>query len=60
MTTDKNDLSLPETFGEETLVAIQDRVDGARKTSGGKSRNRVVMTMGVFLMIYGAIAGRLV
>lgn len=35
-------------------------VDGARKTSGGKSRNRVVMTMGVFLMIYGAIAGRLV
>jgi cell division protein FtsI (penicillin-binding protein 3) len=35
-------------------------VEGARKTSGGKSRNRVVMTMGVFVMIYGAIAGRLV
>jgi cell division protein FtsI (penicillin-binding protein 3) len=35
-------------------------VEGARKSTGGKSRNRVVMTMGVFLLIYGAIAGRLV
>ena len=35
-------------------------VEGARKATGGKARNRVVMTMAVFLAIYGAIAGRLV
>src|SRR4051812_41218398 len=35
-------------------------LEGARKSTGGKSKNRVVMTMGVFLLIYGAIAGRLV
>ena len=35
-------------------------VEGARKTTGGKARNRVVMTMAVFLSIYGVIAGRLV
>jgi len=35
-------------------------VEGARKATGGKARNRVIMTMGVFLTIYGAIAGRLV
>jgi cell division protein FtsI (penicillin-binding protein 3) len=35
-------------------------VEGARKATGGKARNRVIMTMGVFLAIYGAIAGRLV
>src|SRR5690348_2094034 len=35
-------------------------VDGARKATGGRSRNRVIMTMGVFVSIYGAIAGRLV
>jgi cell division protein FtsI (penicillin-binding protein 3) len=35
-------------------------VDGARKATGGKARNRVVMTMAVFLSIYCAIAGRLV
>jgi cell division protein FtsI (penicillin-binding protein 3) len=35
-------------------------VDGARKTTGGKARNRVLMTMAAFLSIYGVIAGRLV
>jgi cell division protein FtsI (penicillin-binding protein 3) len=35
-------------------------VDGARKATGGKARNRVVMTMAVFLGIYGTIGGRLV
>jgi cell division protein FtsI (penicillin-binding protein 3) len=34
--------------------------DGARKATGGKQKNRVIMTMAVFLGIYGAIAGRLV
>ena len=34
-------------------------VEGARKATGGKARNRVVMTMAVFLGIYGVIAGRL-
>ncbi len=33
--------------------------DGARKTTGGRSRNRVVMTMGAFFCIYASIAGRL-
>jgi cell division protein FtsI (penicillin-binding protein 3) len=35
-------------------------VDGARKSSGGKPKNRVLMTMAVFFAIYGVIAGRLV
>jgi len=35
-------------------------VEGARKSTGGKARNRVVMTMAAFLAIYGVIAGRLV
>ncbi len=35
-------------------------VDGARKATGGRARNRVLMTMTVFLSIYGIIAGRLV
>lgn len=35
-------------------------VDGARKATGGKARNRVVMTMTVFFGIYATIAGRLV
>ncbi|MDW6020795.1 penicillin-binding protein 2 [Mesorhizobium sp. BAC0120] len=35
-------------------------VEGAGKSTGGKARNRVVMTMAVFLSIYCAIAGRLV
>jgi cell division protein FtsI (penicillin-binding protein 3) len=35
-------------------------VEGSRKATGGKSRNRIVMTMGVFLLIYATIAGRLV
>lgn len=34
-------------------------VDGAR-TGSGRARNRLVMAMGVFLILYGAIAGRLV
>ncbi len=35
-------------------------VDGARKATGGKARNRVLMTMAVFFSIYATIAGRLV
>ncbi|MEZ5780804.1 MAG: penicillin-binding protein 2 [Rhizobiaceae bacterium] len=35
-------------------------VEGARKSSGGHPRNRVMMTMAVFFAIYGTIAGRLV
>jgi cell division protein FtsI (penicillin-binding protein 3) len=35
-------------------------VDSARKATGGRTRNRVVMTMAVFFGIYATIAGRLV
>jgi len=35
-------------------------VDGARKSTGGRSRSRVLMTMAVFFSIYSVIAGRLV
>jgi cell division protein FtsI (penicillin-binding protein 3) len=35
-------------------------VDGARKATGGKAKNRVLMTMAVFFGIYTIIAGRLV
>jgi cell division protein FtsI (penicillin-binding protein 3) len=35
-------------------------VDGARMSTGGRTRTRVVMTMTVFFGIYAAIAGRLV
>ena len=35
-------------------------VEGARKATGGKAKNRVVMTMAVFFGIYAIIAGRLV
>jgi cell division protein FtsI (penicillin-binding protein 3) len=35
-------------------------VDGARKSTGGRTKNRVVMTMAVFFGIYATIAGRLV
>ena len=35
-------------------------VDGARKATGGKAKNRVLMTMAVFFSIYVTIAGRLV
>jgi cell division protein FtsI (penicillin-binding protein 3) len=35
-------------------------VEGARKATGGKAKNRVVMTMAVFFGIYAVIAGRLV
>jgi cell division protein FtsI (penicillin-binding protein 3) len=35
-------------------------VDSARKTSGGRTRTRVIMTMTVFFGIYAAIGGRLV
>lgn len=34
--------------------------DSARKKTGGRTRNRVIMTMVVFFSIYAAIAGRLV
>jgi cell division protein FtsI (penicillin-binding protein 3) len=35
-------------------------VEGARKSTGGRPRNRVLMTMAVFFGIYATIAGRLV
>ncbi len=35
-------------------------VDGARKATGGKAKNRVLMTMAVFFGLYVTIAGRLV
>ncbi|MEP9388695.1 penicillin-binding protein 2 [Mesorhizobium sp. KR9-304] len=35
-------------------------VEGARKATGGKAKNRVVMTMAVFFGIYATIAGRLI
>jgi cell division protein FtsI (penicillin-binding protein 3) len=35
-------------------------VDGARLSTGGRARTRVIMTMTVFFGIYAAIAGRLV
>jgi Cell division protein FtsI/penicillin-binding protein 2 len=41
--------------GQDPIV-----VDSARKASGGRTRNRVIMTMTVFFGIYAAIGGRLV
>ncbi len=35
-------------------------VDGARKAIGGRTKNRVLMTMAVFFGIYSVISGRLV
>ncbi|PSJ63669.1 peptidoglycan D,D-transpeptidase FtsI family protein [Pseudaminobacter soli (ex Li et al. 2025)] len=35
-------------------------VDGARKATGGRTKNRVVMTMTVFFGIYATITGRLI
>jgi cell division protein FtsI (penicillin-binding protein 3) len=35
-------------------------VDGARKATGGRARNRVLMTMAAFFGIYAIIGGRLV
>ncbi|WP_411956266.1 peptidoglycan D,D-transpeptidase FtsI family protein [Arvimicrobium flavum] len=43
------------TAGAEAIV-----MEGARKTSGGRPKNRVLMTMAVFFGIYAAIGGRLV
>ena len=34
-------------------------VDGARKATGGKARNRIVMTMAVFVGIFSVITVRL-
>lgn len=35
-------------------------VDAAKISTGGRTRNRVLLTMGIFLSVYGAIGGRLV
>jgi cell division protein FtsI (penicillin-binding protein 3) len=35
-------------------------VEGARKATGGRAKNRVLMTMAVFFGIYSAIGGRLI
>lgn len=35
-------------------------VDSAKMSTGGRARTRVLLTMGVFLSVYGAIGGRLV
>lgn len=42
--------------GKDTSIVV----DSARKANGGRTRNRVVMTMAVFFGIYATIAGRLV
>ncbi len=34
-------------------------IDGLAKTTGGRGRSRVVMTMAVFFCLYGVIAGRI-
>ncbi len=44
----------------KTAKPLDMSFEGAGKTMGGKARNRVFMTMAVFLSIYGVIAGRLV
>jgi cell division protein FtsI (penicillin-binding protein 3) len=54
---------LPAIFRKRSRAAAETSgivLEGTRKATGGKARNRVIMTMGVFLAIYGAIAGRLV
>lgn len=43
---------------QRTSTAIV--VDSARKTTGGRTRSRVMITMAAFFGIYAAIAGRLV
>lgn len=35
-------------------------MDSARKSTGGRTRNRIVMTMAVFFGIYATIGGRLI
>jgi cell division protein FtsI (penicillin-binding protein 3) len=35
-------------------------MDGARKAGGGRTRNRIVMTISIFFGIYAVMAGRLV
>ncbi|MDN5927966.1 MAG: penicillin-binding protein 2 [Hyphomicrobiales bacterium] len=35
-------------------------MEGARKSGGGRTKNRIVMTMSVFFAIYAVMAGRLV
>lgn len=41
---------------DETSIVM----DSARKSTGGRTRNRIVMTMAVFFGIYAVIGGRLV
>jgi cell division protein FtsI (penicillin-binding protein 3) len=48
-------LKRPAPEGDGAIV-----VDGARKSTGGRARTRMLMTMAVFFAMYGAIAGRLV
>ncbi len=42
--------------GDDSSIVM----DSARKTTGGRTRNRVIMTMAVFFGIYAVIGGRLV
>ena len=42
--------------GEQAAIVV----DGARKSTGGRAKSRVFMTMTVFFAIYAVIAGRLV
>ena len=41
--------------GDERIV-----IDGLAKTTGGRGRGRILMTIAVFFCLYGAIAGRMV
>lgn len=49
-------------FWKKSKAAAADAivVEGARKATGGRPKNRVLMTMAVFFGIYAVIAGRLV
>ncbi len=40
--------------GDERIV-----IDGLAKTTGGRGRGRILMTIAVFFCLYGAIAGRI-
>ena len=55
-----NDLAAAQAQEAGGRLAGSIVVEGARKATGGKAKNRVVMTMAVFFGIYATIAGRLV
>lgn len=58
MTVSPKDLHLPARRGKSGVDPIV--VQGARKSSGGRAKNRVIMMMVMFFGVYSIIAGRLV